>query len=63
MSSKLRLGDLPFDDDMNDEFMDDEQYQRQKEKTTKTKKKRSDSDDYSVQRVSKRQSREVLEFR
>ena len=63
MSSKLRLGDLPFDDDLNDDFMEDGQYQRQKPKTTKTKKRKSDIEDYGAQRAQKRQSSDYLEFR
>lgn len=63
MSSKLHLGDLPFDEDYSHDLIEDEQYQRQKIKTTKTKKRKSETGDYQAQRAQKRQSIEFHDYR
>ncbi|MCP4595361.1 hypothetical protein [Neptuniibacter sp.] len=63
MSSKLRLGDLPFNhDDMDDELLDFESDARPRKKTTKTKRNKQDSDNYMHERSMKRRSYESHDF-
>ncbi len=55
MSSKLRLGDLPVDqDEMDNDYYSVESEQRNRKKSMKSKRKRSEAEDYMQQRSMKR---------